>query len=357
MQETPSRRARAWVWVGAAAALLALGACSRQDAESAPAAPAQQAAVAVVTAVAVVEPMGIEIEAIGTAYANESVEITSKASNVIVSIGFEEGSLVRRGDVLVELDSAEAKASLAEAQAALAESASTYERSRELHRSQVISNAQLEQIEAQLNANRARVAAAEARLADTVVRAPFDGRTGFRRVSVGSFVSPGTVITTLDDTSRIKLDFTISETYLYLLRLGLPITATASGLPGRSFEGEITRIDSRVDPVTRSIAVRAELPNEEGLLRPGMFMTVTLQGDVRPTLVVPEEAIVPEQGRVYVFAVHGERAVRREVQVGKRQPGKVEIVEGLAEGEVVVVEGTQNLRDGTRVQEVGRRPT
>jgi len=116
MQETPSRRARAWVWVGAAAALLALGACSRQDAESAPAAPAQQAAVAVVTAVAVVEPMGIEIEAIGTAYANESVEITSKASNVIVSIGFEEGSLVRRGDVLVELDSAEAKASLAEAQ-------------------------------------------------------------------------------------------------------------------------------------------------------------------------------------------------------------------------------------------------
>jgi len=170
-------------------------------------------------------------------------------------------------------------------------------------------------------------------------------------------VSPGTVITTLDDTSRIKLDFTISETYLYLLRLGLPITATASGLPGRSFEGEITRIDSRVDPVTRSIAVRAELPNEEGLLRPGMFMTVTLQGDVRPTLVVPEEAIVPEQGRVYVFAVHGERAVRREVQVGKRQPGKVEIVEGLAEGEVVVVEGTQNLRDGTRVQEVGRRPT
>src|SRR5690554_1650946 len=221
MQETPSRRARAWVWVGAAAALLALGACSRQDAESAPAAPAQQAAVAVVTAVAVVEPMGIEIEAIGTAYANESVEITSKASNVIVSIGFEEGSLVRRGDVLVELDSAEAKASLAEAQAALAESASTYERSRELHRSQVISNAQLEQIEAQLNANRARVAAAEARLADTVVRAPFDGRTGFRRGSVGSFVSPGTVITTLDDTSRIKLDFTISETDLYPLRPGL----------------------------------------------------------------------------------------------------------------------------------------
>ena len=362
-RDAPSARrmqpwsARAWARVGVAAALAAgLAGCSRPDAGRSVGAPVQSA-IAVVTAAAVIEPMGIEIEAVGTARANESVEITSKASNVITSIGCEEGALVRRGDVLVELDAAEARAALAEAEAALAESVSQYARSRELHQSQVISIAQLEQIEAQLNANRARVAAAEARLADTVIRAPFDGHTGFRHVSVGSFVSPGTVITTLDDTSRIKLDFTISETYLYLLRLGLPITANASGLPGRSFDGEVTRIDSRVDPVTRSIAVRAELPNPEGLLRPGMFMTVTLQGDVTPTLVVPEEAIVPEQGRVYVFAVRGERAERREVRIGKRRPGEVEIVDGLAEGEIVVVEGTQNLRDGARIQEVGRRPT
>src|SRR5690606_8859524 len=236
----PARRGRARAAASAAAMLAAaLAACSDPDAGSTPSpgAPPQSGVVAVVTAAAAIEPMGIEIEAVGTARANESVEITSKASNVITSIRFDEGALVLRGDVLVELDAAEARAALAEAAAALAESVSQHARSRELHESRVISIAQLEQIEAALNANRARVAAAEARLADTVIRAPFDGRTGFRRVSVGSYVSPGTVITTLDDTSRIKVDFTVPEPYLYVLRRGLPITATTSGLPGRVFNG------------------------------------------------------------------------------------------------------------------------
>src|SRR5690606_1575531 len=296
--------------------------------------------VSVVTTEAVVKPIGIEIEAVGTARANESVEITSKTSNVITAIRFAEGEEVKRGQILVELDADEVRAELAEAQAALADARSQYERSRELRASQVLSAAQLGQAEAALNANLARVAAAEARLADTVIRAPFDGRTGFRRVSVGSYVSPGTVITTLDDTSRIKLDFTVPETYLYLLRRGLPIAASTTGLPGREFFGEVTNLDSRVDPVTRSIPVRAELPNDDGLLRAGMFMTVRVEGDVVPALVVPEEAIVPEQGRTYVFVVANERAERREVRIGKRRPGEVEVTDALAEGERVVVEGT-----------------
>lgn len=313
--------------------------------------------VAVVTAAAKVEPMGLEIEAVGTTRANESVEVTSKASNVVTAIRFNEGEEVEQGDVLVEMDAAQARAALAEAQAALADSRSQYGRSRDLVASQALSVAQLDQIDAMLKTDQARVAAAEARLADTVIRATFDGRTGFRNVSVGSFVSPGTVITTLDDTSRIKLDFTVPETYLFLLRRGLPITVRSSGLPDRLFEGEVTNLDSRVDPVTRSITVRAELPNPDGILRAGMFMTVTLQGDVSPTLLVPEAAIVPEQGRTYVFAVRGETVERREVRIGKRRPGEVEIAEGLAEDERVVVEGTQNLRDGTRVHEAARNPS
>ena len=301
--------------------------------------------------------MALEIEAVGTTHANESVEVTSKASNVVTAIHFDEGSEVKRGDILVQMDDAQARAALAEAQAALADSENQYKRSRELVASQALSVAQLDQIEAALKGAQARVAAAEARLADTVIRAAFDGRTGFRHVSVGSFVSPGTVITTLDDISRIKLDFTVPETYLYLLRRGLPITARTAGLPGRTFEGEVTNLDSRVDPVTRSITVRAELPNPDGALRAGMFMTVTLQGDLAPALIVPEEAIVPEQGRTYVFAVVGDVVERREVRIGKRRPGEVEIVAGLSEGERVVVEGTQNLRDGSRVQEAARTPS
>jgi len=307
--------------------------------------------ITVVTAVATMRPLGVEIEAVGTARANESVDVTSKATNTVVAIRFDEGDLVRRGQVLVELDSAEARADLEEAEAALAESENQFNRSRDLFAQQALSISQLDQIEATLKANRARVSAARARLADTVIRASFDGRTGFRRVSVGSLVNPGTVITTLDDTSIIKLDFTVPETYLYVLKRGLKISARTVGLPGRTFEGTVANIGSRVDPVTRSITVRAEIPNEEGLLRPGMFMTVTLLGEPEPTLLVPEEAIVPEQGKAFVFAVRDGVVERREVRTGKRRPGEVEIVSGLSADEHVIVEGTQNVRDGIRVRE------
>jgi membrane fusion protein (multidrug efflux system) len=295
--------------------------------------------------------MGVEIEAVGTAHANESVEITSKISNKITAIRFEEGDFVRKGEILVELDSAEAKASLAEAEAALADSESQFRRSRELFAQQALSLAQLDQIESALKANRARVQAAQARLADTVIRAGFNGRTGFRHASVGSLVSPGTVITTLDDATLIKLEFTVPATYLYLLKKGLPVTAQASGLPGEAFEGKVTNLDSRVDPVTRSIAVRAEIPNPEGVLRPGMFMTVSLQGNVTQTLLVPEAAIVPEQGSTFVFVASDGVVQRREVKLGRRRPGEVEITSGLQEHERVVVDGTQNIRDGDRVME------
>jgi membrane fusion protein (multidrug efflux system) len=329
--------------------LVAAVGCSRQPA-GASKAPGVEA-VDVVTAAAVMQPLGIEIEAVGTARANESVEVTSKSSNIVTAIRFEEGDRVRKGAVLVELDSAEVRASLAEAEATLAESENQFKRSRDLYAQQALSVSQLDLIEATLKANRARVDIAKARLADTIIRASFSGNTGFRRVSVGSLVSPGTVITTLDDASLIKLDFTVAETYMYVLKKQLPVLATTAGLPGREFNGKVAQIDSRVDPVSRSIAVRAELPNPKGELRPGMFMTVKLQGEVTPALLVPEGAIVPEQSRTFVFVVEDGEASRREVKLGKRRPGVVEVIEGLKEHERVVVEGTQNLRDGGPVTE------
>lgn len=347
----PDRRLRHPVpsWALCAMLLIAVAGCSRQqDGAGGVIGPE---IVDVITAEATIQPLGVEIEAVGTALANESVEVTSKASNTVTAIRFEEGDRVRKGSVLVELDGAEARASLAEAEAALAESQNNFKRSRDLYTQQALSVSQLDQIEATLKANQARVDVAKARLADTIIRASFDGKTGFRRVSVGSLVSPGTVITTLDDTSIIKLDFTVPETYLYALERNLPVTASTAGLPGREFKGKVSQIDSRVDPVSRSIAVRAELPNPKGELRPGMFMTVKLQGEVAPALLVPESAIVPEQGRVFVFVVDNGEATRREVKLGKRRPGVVEIVAGLKEHERVVIEGTQNLRDGGPVRE------
>lgn len=341
------------LWVLACA--VAVTACSPRSSSGPPSRP-NQGPVEVATAPTVVKPLGLEIEAVGTARANEAADVTSKSANLITAIRFREGDLVKAGEVLVELDSAEARASLAEAEAALADSERQYARSRDLAASQALSASNLDQIEATLKANRARVEAAQARLADTTIRAGFGGRTGFRRVSVGSVVSPGTAITTLDDASLIKLDFTVPETYLFALRAGLPVTAATAGLRGRTFEGKITNLDSRVDPVTRSMFVRAEIPNPDGAIRPGMFMTVALEGEIAPALVVPEAAIVPEQGRAYVFVVEGNVAQRREVTLGRRKPGEVEVLSGVKEGERVVVDGTQNLQDGAQVNDQAVAP-
>jgi membrane fusion protein (multidrug efflux system) len=334
----------------ALAATAVVSGCAPKS-SSGPANRPNQGPIEVATAVAVTKPLGVSIEAVGTARANEAAEITSKTSNLVTAIRFEEGSQVKAGTVLVELDSAEARASLAEAEAALADSERQYVRSRDLAASQALSASNLDQIEATLKGNRARVEAARARLSDTVIRAGFAGRTGFRRISVGSVVNAGTVITTLDDSSVIKLDFTVPESFLFAMRLGLPIKASTTGLRGHTFDGKITNLDSRVDPVSRSMFVRAEIPNRDGALRPGMFMTVSLEGDVVPALVVPEAAIVPEQGRAFVFVIEDGIAHRREVSLGRRQPGEVELTSGVSEGERVVVDGTQNLIDKAKVHD------
>jgi membrane fusion protein (multidrug efflux system) len=290
-----------------------------------------------------------KLEALGNARANESVDISTKTSNIVTAVTFRDGERVKRGQVLVQLDSAQARADVAAAQAAVTESESIYNRSRELLNTQALSKSSFEQLEATLKANRARLGAATARLEDTVIRAPFAGRVGLRRVSVGTLISPGDVITTLDDTSVIKLDFSVPENFLASLREGLSIHATAPAFPGRSFAGKVSSIDSRVDVATRSVTVRALLANEDGALKSGMFLNVSLANDEREALIIPEEALTPEAERQYVFVVADGKVSRREVRIGGRQPGTVEIIAGLSAGERVIVEGTQKVRDGAIV--------
>jgi membrane fusion protein, multidrug efflux system len=304
----------------------------------------------VVAAPARMENLALAIEALGTANASESVDVTAKVSNIVTAIRFAEGQQVRRGEVLVELDGEQARADLAVANAALKESASQLQRSRELYATKVLSDQQIEQIEATYAANKARVAAAQSRLSDTVIRAPFNGRVGLRRVSVGSLVAPGAVITTLDDTSTIKLDFTVPERVVAAMQPGLTLEATSVAYPGKSFQGKVASVDSRVDPSTRSVIVRALVPNEQGLLKPGMFMNVRLARGAADVLVVPEEALVPEQGDVFVYVVQDDRVAKRKVVPGPRTVGSVQVNDGLQAGELVVTEGTQKLRDGANVK-------
>ena len=291
------------------------------------------------------------LSAVGTAQANEAVNITSKTSNIVARVRFTDGQQVRQGEILVELDSAQARADLAVAQAALTESTSQYLRSKELLNTQAVSKSQYDQLVATKQANEARLAAARARLEDTVIRAPFSGRVGLRKVSVGSLISPGAMITTLDDTSVIKLDFSVPENVVASLRDGLAVKAKSNAYPNRVFTGRVSSIDSRIDPTSRSVAVRALVPNNDSALRPGMFMTVELESESRTALVIPEEALVPEKSSQYVFLVRDGVASKREVTIGVRQPGSVEVLAGLAAGDRVIVEGTIKARDGGPVRD------
>jgi membrane fusion protein (multidrug efflux system) len=291
------------------------------------------------------------LSAVGTAQANEAVNITSKTSNIVSRVHFTDGQPVQMGEILVELDSAQARADLAVAQAAVTESTSQYQRSKELLNTQAVSKSQFDQLVATKQANEARLSAARARLEDTVIRAPFSGRVGLRKVSVGSLISPGALITTLDDTSIIKLDFSVPENVVASLRDGLTVKAKSNAYPGRVFTGRVSSVDSRIDPTSRSVAVRALVPNSDGALRPGLFMTVDLESESRTALVIPEEALVPEKSSQYVFIVRDGVASKREVTIGARQPGSVEVLAGLAAGDRVIVEGTIKARDGGPVRD------
>lgn len=310
-----------------------------------------QASIRVVTAPVRERQLNVGLEAIGTAGANEAVNITAKTSNIITAIHFTDGQRVQEGQVLVELDRGTAEADLAAATAAFEESRSQFGRSRELLATQALSRAQHEQLEATMKSNEARVAAARARLSDTYIRAPFTGHVGLRRVSVGALINPGTLITTLDDTSTIKVDFSVPEAQVGALKAGQSVVARTNAYPGRQFSGRVLSVDSRVDPATRSVTVRAAVPNAGLALKPGMFLTVALSQDQRPALVIPEEALVPEQARQFVYLMRGEAVEKREVTLGRREPGFVEITDGLRGGDRVVIEGTLKLRDGALVHD------
>ena len=174
---------------------------------------------------------------------------------------------------------------------------------------------------------------------------------GIRDISPGALVEPADVITTLDDLSVIKLDFTVPDVYLASLTRGLPIVAKATAFGGRAFTGEISSIGSRVDPVTRSITARALSDNPDGALRPGLLMTVELLKNARQAIVIPEEALIPvgEQTFVLVVEPDGNTAVRQEVEIGTRRPGAVEVLSGLEEGQLVITHGTARVTPGQTV--------
>lgn len=320
------------------------------DAETAPVAAAASAATPVIVVPAERSEFVEKIEALGTAQANESVTITAQVTETVRQVNFEDGMRVKRDDILVELTDAEEDAQLDDARIALDEAEKQYRRVANLVKRGLTTQAELDEQRAERDRLKAQAEAIEARLADRLIQAPFDGVLGFRGVSPGALITPGSTITTLDDISVIKLDFPIPETFLGNLQVGQAVIARSSAYPERDFQGLVTSIASRVDPITRAVTVRAQLPNPEGLLKPGKLLTVELIKDRRQALMIPEEALVPLGSRQYVFVVQDDNTVsRQEIEIGRRRPGAVEVLSGLVEGQRVITEGTNRVSPGSTV--------
>lgn len=297
-------------------------------------------------------PMEIadRIEALGTLKANETVRVTATVTEKLTAIHFDDGQRVEKEAVLVEMTSDEEHAQLEEARATLEEAQQQFKRIQTLVKTNAASRALLDEQRRELETARARLQAVESRLSDRLIKAPFAGVVGLRNISVGALVEPGDVITTLYDDSVMKLDFQIPATFLTVIREGLPITARARAYGDREFQGVVKSINAEVDPVTRSITVRAEIPNPDGLLKPGVLMSVELFNHPRESLVIPEEALIPQGDAQYLLIVDEAGMVeRRPVRIGIRQPGNVEILKGLKAGERVITRGAMQVRPGQEV--------
>jgi membrane fusion protein (multidrug efflux system) len=296
------------------------------------------------------------IEALGTLKANESVQLTVNVSETITAIHFDDGQRVEQGQILVEMTSNEEHALLEEARANREEAKRQFSRVRRLESQGIEAQSLLDQRRRELETARARLAAIESRLADRLIKAPFAGVLGLRNLSVGALVETGDLITTLDDDSVMKLEFAVPSIHLADLRPGLPIRARTRAFGERVFEGEVKVIDSRVDPVNRTLLVRALLPNPDLMLKPGMLMRVALLSNRRQTLVIPESALMPRGSEHHVMRIEGEPPVvdKRRIRIGSRQPGEVEVVDGLSAGDWVITHGMEKARIGAPVRIKGR---
>jgi membrane fusion protein (multidrug efflux system) len=299
----------------------------------------------------------IIVDALGTAVANESVNITAQQAEIVKTVLFEDGDIVKRGQLLIELSDREERARVNELSINIAEAKRQLARIKGVAKQSAASEQLLDEQKARVDALNAQKDIADAQLSELHVRAPFAGRLGLRQVSIGSLVRPGDVISTLDDLSIVKVDFSISESHLASVANGQNVEAKSIAYPGEAFNGQITSVDSRIDPVTRSIQIRAQIPNADLKLRPGMLLQMNIEKRVISALLIPESALVPEGESQFVFTIDDESNARKiKVLIGQRKPGWVQILEGLEAGQEVIVEGTLKIRDGSVVKAIAATP-
>ena len=292
-----------------------------------------------------------DAQAVGTLRSRQGVMLRPEVSGRIARLGFGDGQRVRRGQLLVQLDDTLQAAQLRQSQAQAGIASTNLQRNRELVAQNFVSQSVVDQSAAALEVAQAQVALSKAQLERMKILAPFDGVAGIRSVNLGDYVKDGADLVNLEDTSQVWVDYRLPERYVAQLKRGLPVEVALDAMPGRSFRGQVDALDSQVDANGRSLLVRARLANPEGVLRSGMFArTRTLFAVRENALAVPEEALVPQGGKQYLIKIidgpQGKVSQRLEARIGVRVPGKVEILDGVADGDMVATAGQARLLRG-----------
>lgn len=312
--------------------------------------PAFPVDVAVATADTVTE----YIRATGQIAAEQQIDLRPEVEGRIVEILAREGSEVQQGTPLYKIDDAQLKAQVARLEAERDLAQQELQRTRDLIERNASSTADLQRAEANARSAQAQLDLQVIRLERTVVRAPFSGVVGTRLVSLGDYVTSQTRLTTLQSVDPQRASFAVPERHAQRLALGQQISFAVAAIPGRTFTGTVDFVDPVVELSARAITVKARVPNRSRVLRPGMFIEVQLATDVRPNaVVIPEQATLPIASQDFVWVVVDGKATRRLVTLGVREPGIVEIRDGVAAGEMVVIGGAERLFEGADVRPSG----
>ena len=291
-----------------------------------------------------------EASAVGNLLANESVMIRPERDGRISAIHFTEGQTVRKGEKLVSLDTAEIEAQLAATSSELTLNRSRFKRAQELQEKKFISAQALDDAREALNQSAARQAEVKARLEKSTVVAPFEGVAGLRQVSPGAYVKAGQDVARLEGIGMLKLDFRLPELYLGRIKPRQEVVVRVDAYADETFRGEIYAIEPAVEESSRTVLLRARVPNPAVRLKPGMFARVALVLETRDSaLIIPEQALVPQGKERYVYRLADGKAVMERVDVGLRRPGEVEVRKGLTAGQTIIVDGQLRLRDGAPV--------
>ena len=303
----------------------------------------------------VVEPtrLSSRVNAVGTVLADAAAVLRAEVPGQILELHFEDGQPVAKGDRLFSIEATVLEAEANEARANAEQSEAAYTRARELIDDKLISATEFDTARANYNVGVARLLSSEARLSKTVIRAPFDGFAGLRRINIGDYATVGQELVDVVRLDPLRVEFSVPETLLAQLKPGQPVNVEVGAYPDEAFPGRITAIAPQVDVAGHSVLLRAELPNGDLRLRPGLFAQVTVTLAEKPdAIVLPEQAIWPIGNDKTVFVIEEGKARRQTVTLGQREPGFVEVVTGLSAGDEVVTAGQMKIFDGAAVKTI-----